>query len=139
MKIVESLRAKQRLKNTFSETVDACSAEIQDAQSHMNLWQVEKRFNHLVAKDKATRAYDTLVAQYHTEPDSRPARMGAGDNGKNDQDNSNVEDTETEYHQTTAELTTAVITKGAKVQGGYGIALISNILSLITKLPIWIC
>ena len=37
VKIVESLRAKQKLKSTTAEAVEACSADIQDAKSHADV------------------------------------------------------------------------------------------------------
>ena len=45
-------------------------------------------------------------------------------------------DAEEKYHQTTAALIAAVITEGAKFHGAHRIALTSNILNLVPKLPI---
>ena len=47
-----------------------------------------------------------------------------------------VKDAETEFHCTTADLIAAVIVEGAKIPRGHRIALTSNILSLVPKLPI---
>ena len=59
-----------------------------------------------------------------------------GDDEEDNQDHSKLEDAEAEYHQTTVELITAVIAEEAKVPGYHGIALTSNILSLVSRLPI---
>ena len=70
------------------------------------------------------------MEQHHSKP-----KLPTGKNGPGGR-SSNMMEVEKEFHKSVSDLISTTITKGAKVPGGHGVALMSNILQLVPSLPL---
>ena len=76
------------------------------------------------------KAYKALVEQHCSEPKLPTGKDGPGDRS------SEMVEAEEEFHKSINDLISTAITEGAKVPGGHGVALMSNILQLLPSLPL---
>ena len=68
------------------------------------------------------------MEQHHSEPELPTGKDGPGSGSS--------KMAEEEFHKSISDLISTAITKGAKVPGGHGVALTSNILWLVPNLPL---
>ena len=70
------------------------------------------------------------MEQHHSKSDLPTGKDGPGDRS------SKMAEVEEEFHKSISDLISTIITEGAKVPGGHGVALTSNIIWLIPNLPL---
>ena len=70
------------------------------------------------------------MEQHHSEPELPTGKDGSGSGS------SRMAEAEEEFHKSISDLISTALTKGAKVPGGHGVALTSNILWLVPCLPL---
>ena len=108
-----SLWPKQKLDEATSAVVQSHSAEIQQAKTHLHVWQVECQVSWDVGSHQA-KAFDALIAKCNL------AKPHPAD--------------EEEYHEAIIELIETIMTEGSKIPGGQGISFTSNPLKLVPTL-----
>ena len=79
---------------------------------------------------EGAKAYKALVEQHHSKPELPMGKDGSG--GRS----SRMAEAKEEFCKSISDLISTTLTKGAKVPGGHGVALMSNILQLVPCLPL---
>ena len=93
------------------------------------MWQVEKKISAHISHKRAM-AYGALVEQNCSTSELSRGKGGPGTRP------SKMDEAEEEFHKSISDLISTTITEGAKVPGGYSVALTSNILWLVPNLPL---
>ena len=70
------------------------------------------------------------MEQHHSKSDLPTGKDGPGGGS------SEMAEAEEEFHKSISDLISTIITEGAKVPGGHGVALMSNIIWLVPNLPV---
>ena len=120
---------RQRLEKASIEAVDLMKDEIQGARTSADMWRVEKKIGAQVSRVRV-KAYQDL-AQHHDSVFNDLTRQGGSSNGT-----SEVAEAEENFRKSVSNLVSTVVTKGAKVPGEHGAALISSILHLVPSFPL---
>ena len=91
--------------------------------------RVEKKISACISHKRA-KAYNALVEQYHpgSEPSKGKDYLGKG--------LSRIAEAEEEFCRSMTDLISIILTKGRKIPGGHGVALVSNVLQLVPTLPL---
>ena len=116
LKIAEALLVRQCLEKVSTKAIDSAMDEIQDACTTADMWQVEKKISTHISRERA-RAYRALVEQHCSESKLPTGKDGPGGGS------SKMAEVEGEFHKSISDLISTAITEGAKVLGGYGVAL----------------
>ena len=127
LKIAEALLVRQHLEKVSAEATDSVMDEIQGAHTTADMWWVEKKISTHISHERA-RAYRALVEQHCSKSELPTGKDGPGSRSSNM--------VEGEFCKSISDLISTTITEGAKVPGGYGVALTSNILWLVPNLPL---
>ena len=128
-KIVEALLVRQCLEKVSANAIDSVMDEILGAHTPADMWQVEKKISTHISCKRA-KAYGALVEQHCSVSDLLTGKDGSGDWS------SEMAEAEEEFHKSISNLISTIITEGAKVPGGHGVALTSNIIWLVPTLPL---
>ena len=128
-KMAEALLVKQCLEKVSAKAIDLVMDEIQGACTTADMWQVEKKISACISHERA-KAYGALVEQHHSESDLPTGKDGPGGGS------SKMVAAEEEFCRSISDLISTVIMESAKVPGGHGVALTSNIIWLVTRLPL---
>ena len=128
-KVAEALLMRQHLEKASTKTIDWAMEEIQGAHTPADMWWVEKKISVCISHERA-KAYRALVEQHHSKPELPMGKDGSGGGS------SRMAEVEEEFHKSISDLISTALTKGAKVPGGHGVALTSNILWLVPCQPL---
>ena len=128
-KIVEALLARHCLEKASAKAIHSVMDEIQGTHTPADMWWVEKKISTCISHERA-KAYNALVEQHHSEPGLPTGKDGPGGGF------SEMAEAEEEFCKSISNLISTAITEGAKVPGGHGVALTSNILQLVPNLPL---
>ena len=128
-KTSEALLVRQHLEKASIEAVDSMKDEIQGTHTSANMWRVEKRITAQVFCTRAKAYHD--LAQHHDSVSDDLTGQGGSSTGS-----SEIAEADENFHKSVSNLVSTVITKGAKVSGECGAALISSILCLVPNLPL---
>ena len=101
--------------------------EVQGAHTTADMWQVEKKISAHISHERAN-AYGALVEQHCSRSDLPTGKDGPSSRS------SMMAEAEEEFCKSISDLISTVITEGAKVPGGHGVALMSNIIQLVPNL-----
>ena len=128
-KMAEALLVRQYLEKVSAEAIDLVMDEIQGAHTPTDMWQVEKKISTCISHERA-KAYGALVEQHCSMSDLPIGKDGPGSGS------SKMAEVEEEFCKSISNLISTVITEGAKVPGGHGVALTSNIIWLVPNVPL---
>ena len=128
-KTAEAFLVRQCLEKASIEAIDSMKDEIQGARTSADVWRVKKRIVAQVSRTRA-KAYCDL-AQHHNSVSDDLTGQGGLSTGS-----TKIADAEENFHKSVSNLVSTVVTKGAKVSGECGAALISSILCLMPPLPL---
>ena len=128
-KVVEALLTKQHLKKASTEVIDLVMEGIQGAHIPADMWHVEKKISVFISHERA-KASEALIEQHCPELEISLGKDGFG-NGSGQ-----MAEAQEEYHKSMTDLISIILTKGAEVPGGHGVALTSNMLQLVPNLPL---
>ena len=128
-KMVEALLVRQCLEKVSAKAIDSVMDEVQGAHTTADMWQVEKKISTCISHERA-KAYGALVEQHRSGSDLPTGQDGPGSGS------SKMAEVEEESCKSISDLISTVITEGAKVPGGHGVALTSNIIWLVPNLPL---
>ena len=103
--------------------------EIQGACTPADMWHMEKMISAFLSHERA-KAYEALIEQHCPEPEISMGKDGLG-NGSGQ-----MAEAEEEYCKSMTDLISIILTEGAKVPGGHGVALTSNMFQLVPNLPL---
>ena len=125
-KIADALLTKQCLEKASAEVIESMMNDIQGACTSVDMWQIEKRISTCISLQRA-KAYEALVEQYI--PESEPCQDKGGSEGnlyRHCRSRVEVHDGSNICHAH----------EGQESSGGHGIALASNVLWLVSTLPL---
>ena len=128
-KTSKALLVRQHLEKASIEAIDLMKDEIQGARTLADMWWVKKRITAQVSHARAKVYHD--LAQHHDSVSDNLTGQGGLSTGS-----SKIAEAEENFCKSVSNLVSTVITKGAKVPGERGAALISSILCLVPNLPL---
>ena len=127
-KATEALLVKQHLGKASIEAIDSMKDEIQGTCTLADVWWVEKRIAAQVSHMRA-KAYCDIAQHYGSVSDDLTGQGGLSTGP------SKIAEAEENFCKSVSNLVSTVVTKGAKVSGKCGAALIYSILCLVPTLP----
>ena len=129
LKVAEALLTRQCLEKASAKAIDLGMEEIQGAHTPADMWRVEKKISACISHERA-KAYEALIEQHCPKPELSMGKDGSG-NGFGQ-----MAKAEEEYCKSMTDLISTVLTEGVKIPGGHGVALTSNMLQLVSSLPL---
>ena len=109
--------------------IKGCTWVRNSGTQYLSMWWVEKKISACISHERA-KTYWALVEQHHSEFELPTGKDGSGSGS------SKMAEAEEESHKSISDLISTTINEGAKVPGGHGVALMSNILWLVPNLPL---
>ena len=128
-KTAEVFLVRQHLEKASIEAIDLMKDEIQGARTLADVWWVEKRIAAQVSHARV-KAYCDLTQHHNSVSNNLTGQGGLSTRS------SKIAEAEENFCKSVSNLVSTVVTKGAKVLGECGAALISSILHLMPPLPL---
>ena len=129
VKMAEALLVKKNLETASAEAIESMMADIQVAHTLTDMWRIEKRLSAQISPQWA-KAFEDLAKYYR----AKPKHHEEGERGISEA--WSLAGAEVSFHKLMMDLVSTVLAEGAKIPGGQGIAMTSNILQLVPSLPL---